>query len=191
MWSRSAKSGFCASANPRFSPHFTPHYLSLNMNRPTIKLPAFPASNKILGVHPNRLENLDVLAPKHTMENSAGIGPTDSTSPITQLIVFYSRLLASLIPNDRIEGCRIRCTNCSKNCIWRGVSTAALSTSRIRRITSPPAGNGRWPRILRPKRPKPPRPNRGRRFTPAIGLRQPLFLHMPGDQLGHLKQGVS
>jgi hypothetical protein len=105
-----------------------------------IKLPAFLVSNKIPGVQPNRLENLDdLLAPKHTMGNSAGIGPSDSTATITQLIVFYSRLLASLIPNDRIEGCRIRCANCSKNWIWRGVSTATLSTSRIWRITSPPA----------------------------------------------------
>jgi hypothetical protein len=107
---------------------------------PQSNLPAFPVSNKILGVQPDRLENLnDLLAPKHTMETSAGIGPSDSTRTITQLIVFYSRLLASLIPNDRIEGCRIRCANCSKNWIWRGVSTATLSTSRIRRITSPPA----------------------------------------------------
>jgi len=107
---------------------------------PQSNLPAFPVSNKIPGVQPNRLENLDdLLAPKHTMGNSAGIGPSDSTSTITQLIVFYSRLLASLIPNDRIEGCRVRCANCSKNWIWRGVSTATLSTSRIRRITSPTA----------------------------------------------------
>jgi hypothetical protein len=57
---------------------------------PQSNLPAFPVSNKILGVQPDRLENLDdLLAPKHTMETSAGIGPSDSTSTTTQFMVVF------------------------------------------------------------------------------------------------------